>query len=79
MQIFVKKLVGKTITIDVTAEDSIQTLKQKIYDKEGVPIKEQQLIYAGKYLDDDKTLIDYNIQRESTLHLVYRLPGGIRK
>ena len=73
IQVFVKTITGKTVTFDLDPNDSVESVKALIHDKEGVPPDQQRLVFGGKQLEDGKTLKDYDIQSESTIHLILRL------
>ena len=78
MQLFVKTLTGKTISVEVEEGDRIEDVKAKIQEKEGIPPEQQRLIFGGKQLEGHKTLSDYNVEEGSSLHMVLRLRGGYR-
>ena len=75
-QIFVKSISGQTRTVEVQGSDTVRSIKQKISEKEGISADQQRLIFAGKNLEDDKQIQDYNLGKDSTIHLVLRVQGG---
>ena len=76
IQIFVKTLTGQNMTVEVEDSDKISDIKQKIFEKEGIPADQQRLVFGGKQLEDNNTIADYDIKADSSLHLVLRLRGG---
>ncbi|XP_063590745.1 polyubiquitin-like isoform X2 [Penaeus indicus] len=76
MEVYVKTLTGKTLTVEVTPQDTVEVLKAKLQDIEGVPTDQQRIVFSGIQLEDGRTLADYNICREAVLHLILRLRGG---
>lgn len=76
-QLFVKSISGQTRTVEVQGTDTIRSIKQKISEKEGISAEQQRLIFAGKNLEDDKQIQDYNLGKDSTIHLVLRVQGGL--
>ena len=76
MQVFIKTLTGKTIMLDCKPDSTVGELKELGREREGIPLDQQQLIFTGKQLEDSRSILDYNIQKESTIHLIFRLRGG---
>lgn len=77
MQIFVKDVQGKSLAFDVASGDSISSLKSRIESRHGIPAGQQRLVWSSRQLSDERSFADYNILKESTLQLLFRLPGGL--
>jgi len=77
-QIFVKTLTGKSYAVDITEADTVASLKNKLHEKEGIAQSEMRLIFAGKEMQEERALSDYNLQKASTVHMVLRLRGGMQ-
>ena len=76
LQVFVKTFAGKTLTVEVEPDESVESLKNKLQSKEGIPPNQQRILFGGKQLDSKKSISDYGIEDESTMNMVLRLRGG---
>lgn len=78
LEVYVKTLTGKTVTLAVTSSNTVAELKEMIQDKEGIPPDQQRFVFAGKQLEDDRMISEYHVRNASTLHLILRLRGGTK-